>query len=58
MTVRALTADGRGRIWRWGAVVLVALALGASMGCGKKGKLDRPPGSEPSYPRSYPDARP
>lgn len=49
----------RWRPWRRAAVLsLVAAALAVSLGaCGKRGKLEAPPGEESryTYPRAYPD---
>lgn len=35
-------------------ILALTLAAGALAACGKKGKLERPAGSEPQYPRTYP----
>lgn len=37
------------------AVLVAAVALPLLDACGKKGRLEEPPGEQQQYPRQYPD---
>ena len=51
-TVLGMTAR---RLWHAALVLLLVFALAAPLAaCGKRGKLEPPPGEKSDYPRNYP----
>jgi predicted small lipoprotein YifL len=43
------------RLWRAALAILLALSIAAPLAsCGKRGKLEPPPGENSDYPRKYP----